>query len=340
MSHPSTPQSPTSSPSTPGTPAPTGPGTDSLEVVVIERRTVAHDVVELTLARPDRSVLPPWAPGAHLDLVLAEDLVRQYSLCGTPEERSTFMIAVRREAPGRGGSARVHDDLRVGARVRVRPPRNHFPLVRAAGYVLVAGGIGITPMLALARAAAASGRSWQLHYCGRGADRMPYAGDLVAAWPGQITLHDSVTEGRWDPRTALSGLERGTAVYCCGPTGLLSAVEEAVAPLPAVDVFTERFVPPAPDTAATARPFEVHLATSGRTLSVPTDRSILDVVEEADLLAASSCREGICGTCEVEVVSGEIEHRDAVLTPEERAEGETMMICVSRACGPRLVLDL
>jgi ferredoxin-NADP reductase len=312
---------------------------DPITVVVGERRRLARDVDEFTLVRPDGGPLPAWEAGAHIDLLLDGGIVRQYSLCSDPEDRTSYRVAVLREPDGRGGSVRAHQSLSVGATASIRPPRNHFPLVRALGYVFLAGGIGITPMLALVAAAERSGRPWRLVYTGRDESSMAYAGELRQRYGDAVVVHHSARAGRLAVAEVLADSARGTAVFACGPASLIAAAEEACAGLGAVDVFAERFV--ACDlTASQAVPFEVSLALSGLTLTVPTTRTILEVAEESGVVTLSSCREGTCGTCETGVVSGEVDHRDSVLTPEERAENESMMICVSRCAGSRLVLEL
>ncbi|TQC43372.1 oxidoreductase [Rhodococcus sp. WS4] len=309
-----------------------------IDVTVVGRRSVTDDIAEITLESSGREV-PRWGAGAHIDVILDDDTIRQYSLCGLPEPSGRFRIAVLREDHGRGGSILVHETLVPGVRTAIHLPRNHFPLVRASSYVFVAGGIGITPMLALVAAAQASGRPWRLVYTGRGASRMAYADELSERYPSRVRIHDS-TGGRIDLRSAVGDCAPGTAVYCCGPEALLADVEQVCDPMAAVDVFHERFVPRDAGIPLRSEPFDVHLAISGKTLTVPPDRSILDVALAHDVMVLSSCREGTCGTCEVDVVSGEIDHRDSILTPEERSEGESMMICVSRAASPRLVLEL
>ncbi|WP_019928229.1 PDR/VanB family oxidoreductase [Nocardia sp. BMG111209] len=311
---------------------------ETIDVVLRERRTVARDIDEFTLARPDGVPLPPWEAGAHIDVLLDTGAERQYSLCSDPADVSVYRIAVLREPGGRGGSVRLHE-LSPGASLSIRLPRNHFPLVRALGYVFVAGGVGITPMPALLSAAARTGRPWRLILTAHSPETAAYATELRSVHGDAVTVHHSGAAGRLDLGALLAGTARGTAVYVCGPAGLIDAVESACAPLPAVDVFTERFVATTTDSADDI-PFEVSLANSGLVLTVPPGRSILDIAEEHGVVTVSSCREGTCGTCETSVVSGEIEHRDAILSSQERAEGETMMICVSRGCGARLVLEL
>ncbi|WP_280263648.1 PDR/VanB family oxidoreductase [Nocardia wallacei] len=310
---------------------------DVVPVVVRDRRRLADDIDEFTLARPDGAPLPGWAPGAHIDLLLDDATVRQYSLCSDPADTTAYRIAVLREPDGRGGSVRAHA-LPIGAAVAIRVPRNHFPLVPALAYVLIAGGVGITPILTLAAAARRSGRPWRLIYTGRDESSMAYADEAADRFAA--TVHCSARDGRLDLGAALADLAPGTAVYVCGPAGLIDAAQSACAGQRAVDVFAERFVAPDLAVAAGGAPFEVSLAVSGLTFTVDPGESILAAVEARGVAAVASCREGTCGTCETEVVSGEVDHRDAVLSPEERAEGESMMICVSRSMSARLVLEL
>ncbi|APE34345.1 oxidoreductase [Nocardia mangyaensis] len=311
---------------------------DLLTVLVRDRRRLADDIDEFTLARLDGAPLPAWTPGAHIDLLLDEAVVRQYSLCSDPADTGTYRIAVLREAAGRGGSVLAHA-LAIGATVSIRPPRNHFPLVRALGYVLIAGGVGITPILALAAEAARGGRPWRLIYTGRDEPSMAYADEVAQRYPA-ATIQRTARDGRLDLAAVLAGLAPGTAVYVCGPPGLIEAAERACAGQLAVDVFAERFVARELDVAADAAPFEVSLAVSGLTITVDPGSSILAAVEAQGVATVASCREGTCGTCETEVVSGEVDHRDSVLSPAERAESESMMICVSRSASARLVLEL
>jgi len=290
-----------------------------IEVTVTAKDSVADGVVALTLDGPS---LPEWTPGAHIDLELRPDLVRQYSLCGSQGDPS-WRIAVLREPAGRGGSAYVHDSLAVGDRVRVSLPRNTFPLEPASRYLFIAGGIGITPIVPMIAAVAASGADWQLRYGGRSAASMAFLPEL-AAYGDRVCARPDLID--------LSGMD-GAEVYCCGPEPLLAAVEERCDP---ARLHVERFTP----RPVSGSEFDVELAQSGLTLTVPADRSILSTLLDAGVQVLSSCQEGTCGTCETEVLAGTPEHHDSLLTDEERAAGETMMICVSRSAGGRLVLDL
>ncbi|MBD3010707.1 PDR/VanB family oxidoreductase [Streptomyces sp. 5-10] len=320
------------------------PGGEYEDTLLVARREeVASDVVALTLRHPAGRDLPAWEPGAHLDLVLDAGPTRQYSLCGDPADRASWRIAVLRAPAGRGGSARVHDTLTEGSTVRVRGPRNHFALRPAARYLFIAGGIGITPLLPMTAAAEAAGADWRLLYGGRTRASMAFADELASAHGDKVRLVPQDEEGLLDLAPYLTApAGPGTLVYCCGPEPLLQAAEEACRDWPKGSLRTERFQPRTDDAGGESgsRAFELVLTRSGLTLTVEPERSVLRTVEAAGVPVLYSCEEGTCGTCETDVVEGEVDHRDSVLTDEERASGETMMICVSRCRGPRLVLDL
>jgi ferredoxin-NADP reductase len=305
------------------------------ELVVDRRESAADGVLALTLRHPLGEPLPAWEPGAHIDVVLGPDLERQYSLCGDPADRDAWRIAVLREPDGRGGSAYVHGQLGQGDKVRVRGPRNHFALRPAPRYRFVAGGIGITPILPMLAAAEAAGAEWTLLYGGRSRGSMAFTEEL-AAYGGRVTVAPQDETGLLDLGPVLDGLPEGTLVYCCGPGPLLDAVE-ARCPSGALNV--ERFQPKAQQAGEDGE-FEVVLAQSGRTVTVAAGVSVLDAVRACGVEVLFSCTEGTCGTCETDVLEGTPDHRDSVLTPEEREAGETMMICVSRCRGNKLVLDL
>jgi ferredoxin-NADP reductase len=319
----------------------TDPRTEpELDLVLEKKETLADGVVQLTLRDPAGADLPAWEPGAHVDLVLSGDLTRQYSLCGDPAERSVLQVAVLREPAGRGGSAHVHDVLAEGDTVRVRGPRNHFALVQAPRYLFLAGGIGITPILPMIAAAEAAGADWRLVYGGRTLASMAFRDRLEERYPDRVEVRPQDETGLLDLAALLGEPAADTAVYCCGPEPLLAAVEERCAAWPAGSLHLERFAPKAGADDGPREAFEVELAQTGTTLTVPADRSILEVVEDAGVGILSSCREGTCGTCETGVLEGVPDHRDSVLTPDEQAANDAMMICVSRSCSARLVLDL
>ncbi|MFF9671688.1 PDR/VanB family oxidoreductase [Streptomyces eurythermus] len=311
-----------------------------LDLVVTRRTDEADGVVSLDLRRADDAPLPAWTPGAHIDLVLAPDLVRQYSLCSSPEDTRVWRVAVLREEEGRGGSLHVHDKLSEGDQVRVRGPRNHFPLEGAEKYLFIAGGIGITPILPMLEQAERQGSAWQLVYGGRTLASMAFRDALLARYGERVRIRPEDAYGRLDLEALLGTPRPGTLVYCCGPAPLLEAVEERCADWPAGALHVERFTPREPEAPLRGGAFEVELAQTGITVSVPPDKSVLQAVEEAGVQILSSCREGTCGTCETTVLEGTVDHRDSLLTPAEQEAHDTMMICVSRAACPRLVLDL
>ncbi|MET7984048.1 MULTISPECIES: PDR/VanB family oxidoreductase [unclassified Streptomyces] len=307
------------------------PRSRTLRLPVVRHERVAEGVVLLRLEGAD---LPPWEPGAHLEVVLPSGLVRQYSLCGDPEDRSSYTVAIRLVEDGRGGSREVHEHLREGMRVEVRGPRNRFPLVDAPAYVFVVGGIGITPVMPMLRALP-DGTDWRLLYGGRTRASMPFLEEITKRGArDEVTVVAQDEDGLPDLDALFADLAPGTAVYVCGPDGLMAAVR---ARIPAgVTLHLERFtarVPGADDTA-----FEVELRRSGRTVTVPAGSTVLAAVREELPGTLYSCEQGFCGTCRQRVLEGEIEHRDELLTDAER--DDSMLICVSRTRGARIVLDM
>jgi ferredoxin-NADP reductase len=312
-----------------------------LEVLLDRKEILADGVVRLDLRHPDGAQLPKWQAGAHLDLVLGNGLVRQYSLCGDPGDRSVLQVAVLREPHGRGGSTYVHDELGAGDRIRIRGPRNNFPLVQdARRYVFIAGGIGITPIVPMLSEVDRQGADWRLMYGGRSESAMAFRDQLRARYDDRVEIFPQDRTGLLDLDRVLAEPGAGTAIYCCGPEPLLDAVELRCARWPSGTLHVERFSPKAGTAAGQRIEFEVELARSGLTLTVPADKSILETIEQAGIPVLSSCQEGICGTCETQVLDGIPDHRDSLLTDAERGANDTMMICVSRAFNGRLVLDL
>jgi ferredoxin-NADP reductase len=307
-----------------------------IDAVVLSVETVADQVVLLSLGARDGAELPAWAPGAHIDLVLGEDLVRQYSLCGDPADRSQYQVAVLLEPESRGGSRAVHA-LKTGDPITVRGPRNHFALRPSTRYIFIAGGIGITPILPMIAEAEARGADWTLHYGGRTATSMAFT-DLLAKYGDRVTLVPQDEHGLLDLATILGTPAGGTLVYCCGPEALLSAVERGCERWPVNSLHLERFTALDVDTSEDTA-FELVLERSGKTLTVEADQTVLEVMRRAGIHVLSSCQEGTCGTCEQMVIEGDVDHRDSVLDDEEKAANDCMMVCVSRCRGPRLVLD-
>lgn len=311
-----------------------------LDLVVVGREEPVPGVVVLDLQATDGTDLPGWAPGAHVELDLGADLARQYSLCGDPTDTTTWRIGVLLEETGRGGSQQVHRELLVGHPVHARGPRNHFTLEPSPRYVFIAGGIGITPILTMATAAERAGAQWSLVYGGRSLTSMAFRDQLVALGGDRVTLHPQDVHGLIDLPTLLAEPAADTLVYCCGPGPLLDAVEALTADWPAGTLHVERFTARELDEPVRQETSEVECSLSDVVLTVGPDISILDAALAAGLDVPSSCGEGTCGTCETVVVSGAVEHRDALLTPAEREKNETLMICVSRPAGSRLVLEL
>lgn len=356
----------------------------ALRTVRIEQvRREADGVVSLELVDPSGADLPAWAPGAHVDIVLPSRLVRQYSLCGRPDDRSSYRIAVLRDDHGKGGSREIHESVLVGKEVQIRGPRNHFKLGEADEYLFVAGGIGITPILTMIRHLDEQGYAYRLVYGGRSRATMAFQKELNAIG-GDVDYVPLDEAGQLDLDAILDPVSPWTAVYACGPEGLLRAMEKACAARE-LSLHVERFGTAPPRTpaagavaagvvaggvvaggagvggaapgmpgagaAATAGAtpevagagdgsFAVELRATGLVLDVPPDRTILEVVREHLPQVISSCEEGFCGACETPVLAGEPDHRDAVLDEHEKAANETMMICISRCQGSKLVLDL
>lgn len=312
----------------------------AFDVRVADRYEVADGVVALELERLDGTELPEWTPGAHIDVIVGDAVVRQYSLCGDHRDRTRWRIAILREPEGRGGSVFIHREVQKGSTVTVSEPRNHFELVSAPRYVFVAGGIGITPILAMIGSSQVQEADWTLHYGGRTASSMAFTADLPNAFGDRVHLHPQDEVGLLDLASILGTPGGGTVVYCCGPDPLLTAVETYCADWPKGSLRVERFQPKEQVDSSDDDSFEVELRRSGRIVQVGADNSVLDAVREVGVPVASSCEEGTCGTCEVSVIEGNVEHRDSILSDDEQAANDTMFICVSRARCPRLVLDL
>ncbi|WP_433714453.1 PDR/VanB family oxidoreductase [Nocardia sp. CA-084685] len=314
-----------------------------LTLVVTGRRIEAQDqdVVSLRLESPDARALPAWRPGAHLDLELPSGRLRQYSLCGDPADTRAYRIAVRRIPAGGGGSVEVHDELPVGSRIVVRGPRNAFPFAvpghgsPAARVHFIAGGIGVTPILPMARLAMRLGIDWSMVYTGRNRDTIPFL-DEIAGFGARVTVRADDEHGVPNAATLLAGVTSNTAVYCCGPVPMTTAVAAAVREMPGVELHSERFSPP---PIVDGVPFEIEFASTGEVVEVPAAESALQAILRSRPDRPYSCRQGFCRTCKVRVLSGEPEHRESVLTAADHEAGE-MLVCVSRSRGGRLVLDL
>ncbi|MFD2416295.1 PDR/VanB family oxidoreductase [Amycolatopsis pigmentata] len=302
-----------------------------MQLTILDRaEQVADDVLSLVLRSTD-GPLAPWEPGAHIDLVLPNWLHRSYSLCGDPADQECYRVAVRHEPLSRGGSEYVHLFLRPGRKLEISLPRNNFRFVPAPGYLFVAGGIGITPILPMLRAAVEAQADVTLVYVGKTASSMPFADELRSAYGDRVRIVATDEQARPDFAALAADLDPGTLIYCCGPASMLAAAEAA---FPTARLHTERFRPTkksfGPDTS-----FEVTCVRSGQTIHVPEDESLLDALNHSGHRVPSGCREGVCGSCELTVLDGEPEHRDDI-----GAQTGRMFACVSRARSPRLVVDL
>lgn len=301
--------------------------------VVTKRELVASDVVALTLADPDGGLLPSWTPGGHIDVRLPSGRRRQYSLCGPPGRRTDYRIAVRRIADGGGGSIEMHDAYGVGDTLVFEGPRNAFYLGTAERDVLfVAGGIGVTPILPMIRAAARRGIDWRAVYAGRGRGYMPFLDEVVSLGPDRVTVWaDDERGGVAGVTDLLAAAGPATAVYVCGPTAMLDAVRAARDEFADAPLHYERFSPP---PVVDGVVFELELARSRRVLTVPANRSALDAMRDVDPATPYSCQQGFCGTCKVKVLAGHVENRGRAAVADDE-----MLVCVSRARGGRVVID-
>lgn len=309
------------------------PQLQQVHVEAIERLT--PEVVAVTLRSSQSKVLAPWTPGAHIDVALPNWLIRQYSLCGDFDDLSRYTIAVQREPLSRGGSEYIHDFLRVGGDLAVSYPRNTFvPPRNDAPTLFIAGGIGITPMLPMFVHAARHNQRATLLYSGRSRPSMAFAEDLTRFYGDQVTVIADDVDGRPDFTQVADGVERETQVYVCGPEPMLAAVEVAFLAACDVSVQAERFRPRLRSFHTNVE-FDAVCARSDKVIRVGEHETLLDALLKSGVAAASGCREGVCGSCEIAVVSGTPEHRDEIGAAEGR-----MYPCVSRSHDHRLVLDL
>jgi ferredoxin-NADP reductase len=311
------------------------------EYVVRQMTWEAEDVLSVVLAR-DGEHVPEWTFGAHIDLIMKNDLIRQYSLCSDPTDRTQWTIAVLREPNSAGGSRYIHEVLRPGMTILASNPRNNFPLVDADHYLFVAGGIGVTPLLPMAKFLDEDGRDWKMLYGGRRRASMAFR-DQLSGLSSKVDIAPEDEFGLLDLRGAIESMPDGTAIYCCGPEPLIAALEaQCLASgheAPHVERFNAR-----PAFATEAEPgenaeFELVLAKSDRRFTIPADKSITQVLAAERVFVPTSCTEGYCGVCETVVLEGIPDHRDDYLLPEVRATNTRMMVCCSRSRTPQLVID-
>lgn len=311
----------------------------TLRVSAIEK--LAEGVTRYTLIRSQERALPAWSPGAHIELEVG-GYKRKYSLCGSRSSPNHYEIAVLLQSEGRGGSRFICQNLKVGDLVRTRGPKNHFRLEEHhERYELIAGGIGITPILAMADRLKAIGKPYRIHYAGRSLSCMPYLDRIRADHGATTQVYCSSTGSRLNLQEMFPNLEGGTAVYACGPERMLAELSQLATDWPEDSLHVEHFTPsqslldPTREAA-----FEIELRDSKLTLEVRPDRSVLETLEAAGIDIACDCREGLCGSCDVQVLEGEIDHRDRVLSQNERTKQNRMLVCCSRAKGKKLVLSL
>ncbi|MFW0794846.1 PDR/VanB family oxidoreductase [Gordonia sp. CPCC 205515] len=311
-----------------------------IDVIVSDIVQETPTIKTLYLSKPDGTSVGSYSPGAHIDILGPTALTRQYSLCSRPDGRESFAVAIKREANSRGGSVALHE-LQVGDTLQISEPRNLLGIFDdAQHHVLVAAGIGITPMLSMARYMDVHDISFELHYFARTAEEAAFLPILQDRCPEKLHAHLGVTRDEQEVllKAAFAGIDPNTHVYVCGPDGFMTkvvALAEQYVPADAVH-FEAFHAGEQPGTDANTG-FEVEL--DGETYQVPADKSIVEVLEENGCDVDTSCQEGICGTCIMQVLQGDPEHRDNVLTKAERESGEVMAVCVSRTKGPKLVLD-
>lgn len=317
----------------------------TLQAKILKKTMLSQKVVGLTLTC-DKGQLPAWTPGAHIELALlqkdGEPLYRQYSLCGDLNDQSHWQIAVLKDDSGRGGSRFIHEVLKEGEMITVSQPKNHFPFSGGAKCFFIAGGIGITPIVPMVKAAAEANLDWKLLYLARTEADFIFLDELKQYSDHCIQAHASESDGIFDLKQLLSDFDDQTTVYSCGPQGLLDALESHQQEQKHLGwkLVLERFNVQVDEQMLKGKAFTVTLHKSGKQISVQSDETILSALKREGIRVKCSCQNGTCGTCETVVISGTPEHRDFVLSPEERELNETMMVCVSRALSDELVLDL
>jgi len=314
-----------------------------IEVQLTDIETVARDTNVYTFRKPDGGKLPPYKPGAHIDIHLPNGLTRQFSLLNPDANPESYVVAIKLDGASRGGSRYIFDELKVGHALKISAPRNNFPLVEdAEQVVLFAGGIGITPIWCMAQELAAQNRPWEIYYSCRSRADMAFLAALEKFGPEHVHLHfDDEADGKFlDLAAAIAAAPANAHFYCCGPNAMLKAFEAAAASRPRSHVHVEYFTPKEEAKADELGGFWVELARSGEEYFIPPGRKVLEVLFEAGVDVDYSCELGICGECVTRVISGEPIHHDAVLSEEEQATNERVMICCCGCKSERLVLDM
>jgi vanillate monooxygenase ferredoxin subunit len=313
--------------------------------VKVQRKTLeAQDIASFELVKPDGSALPGFSAGSHIDVQMPGGLTRQYSLCNDAAEQHRYRIAVLKDPASRGGSVNMHDAVNEGDTLLISEPRNHFPLVHAQRTVLLAGGIGVTPLLCMAQRLAHAGAEFEMHYCTRSPSRTAFRDEIARAdWADRVQFHfdDGADAQKLQLEALLAKRDAGSHIYVCGPTGFIDWVVKTADRLgwPKDQVHLEYFGAAAQDTAGD-RAFQVKIASSGATYDVPADKTVVHALQEHGIEILVSCEQGVCGTCITRVLQGECDHRDLYFTDEEKARHDQFTPCCSRAKSAVLVLDL
>lgn len=315
---------------------------NTLTVKIIERQDLTNDIVALKLANDDGSPLHAFEAGAHIDVKVSDEITRQYSLCSSPEETDFYRLGILNDSESRGGSSAIHQNFKAGDSVDISVPKNLFPLNMDAEHtVLVGGGIGITPMIAMAYALKAAGKSFTLHYCVKNHEQVAFLSELQADFANQLQLHcdDLADNQRLAPGNDFSGLPGNTHLYTCGPAGFMDWIMDSAKSLGFTDekIHCEYFNA---EVEIGGDVFTVVAEESGETIIINSDQSIAEALIDAGISVDISCEKGICGTCIVDVIEGEPEHRDHFLTDDEKADNDQIAICCSRSKSEKLILDI
>jgi vanillate O-demethylase ferredoxin subunit len=315
-----------------------------IAVKVLRRKQEAEGIASFELVKPDGSALPGFSAGSHIDVQVPGGLTRQYSLCNDAAEQHRYRIAVLRDEASRGGSAGMHDAVQEGDVLLISEPRNHVPLVHAQRTLLLAGGIGVTPLLCMAQRLAQAGGDFTMHYCTRSPARTAFRDEIArAAWAQRVQFHhdDGDAAQKLQLEQVLAQPQAGTHIYVCGPTGFIDWVVKTAERLgwPKDQVHLEYFGAAAQDTTGD-RAFQVKIASSGATYEVAADQTVVQALQRHGIEILTSCEQGVCGTCITRVLQGECDHRDLYFTDEEKAKNDQFTPCCSRARGGLLVLDL
>lgn len=315
-----------------------------MQVKVLHKKQEAQDICSYELVRTDGGQLPAFSAGSHVDVHLPGGLIRQYSLCNDPAERHRYRIGVLRDPASRGGSVAMHDQIKAGDLLQISEPRNHFPLVHAPKTLLLAGGIGVTPLLCMAQRLHTAGAAFEMHYCTRSQDRTAFRDEITRS-PFAPNVHFHYDDGGAEQKLNLASViakpAPGTHLYVCGPTGFIDWVTKTAADYcwPPDQVHREYFGAAPQDTSGD-QAFQVKIASSGAVFEIPANKTVVRALEEHGIEILVSCEQGVCGTCITRVLEGECDHRDHYLTDDERAKHDQFTPCCSRAKTKMLVLDL